>query len=155
MAKGIYIGAGGKACKVRKIYIGAGGKAHKVKKGYIGVSGVARPFFSAGIEYMGKVAALSVARHNLAAAFAGEYVLFGGGGLYPGYGPYEAVDAFDGSFVGAAVSPLGQNRWGGRAASIGGYAFFAGGFYFRHFCFCVIAYISFQCSYCYRQSFYS
>ena len=129
MAKGIYIGAGGKACKVRKIYIGAGGKAHKVKKGYIGVSGVARPFFSAGIEYMGKVAALSVARHNLAAAFAGEYVLFGGGGLYPGYGPYETVDAFDGSFVGAAVSPLGQNRWGGRAASIGGYAFFAGGFY--------------------------
>ena len=129
MAKGAYIGINNTARKIKKMYVGVNNVAHKVVKGYIGVGGVARPFFSTGIEYMGNVASLSIGRNNLAAAFAGDYVLFGGGGLYPGYGPYATVDAFNPSFVSVSVSPLGQDRWGGQAASIGGYAFFAGGFY--------------------------
>lgn len=39
---GFYIGADGKARKVKGGYIGIDGKARKIKKGYIGVNGVAR-----------------------------------------------------------------------------------------------------------------
>lgn len=47
MAKGIYVGSGNTAKKVKKAYIGVGGVARKIKKGYIGVGGVARLFYSA------------------------------------------------------------------------------------------------------------
>ena len=47
MAKGTYIGVGGKARKVRNLYLGVGGKARKVKKAYVGVGGKARLFYSA------------------------------------------------------------------------------------------------------------
>lgn len=46
MAKGAYIGVGGKARKVKNLYIGVDGKARKVKKAYIGVNGKAQPFYS-------------------------------------------------------------------------------------------------------------
>lgn len=46
---GFYIGADGKARKVKGGYIGIDGKARKIKKGYIGVNGVARLCWS-GIE---------------------------------------------------------------------------------------------------------
>ena len=72
MAKGVYIGVGGKARKVKKMYAGIGGKARKVKKAYVGVNGVARLFFSSGeLRYYGTVAGLSVARSGLAAAAVG------------------------------------------------------------------------------------
>ena len=44
---GFYIGADGKARKVKGGYIGVDGKARKTKKGYIGVDGVARLCWSA------------------------------------------------------------------------------------------------------------
>lgn len=47
MAKGGYLGVGGKARKIKKGYIGIGGTARKIKKGYIGVGGVARLFYTA------------------------------------------------------------------------------------------------------------
>lgn len=50
MAKGAYIGIGGKAAKIKKIYFGVGGKAVKVKKAYIGVNGVARLWWSLGYK---------------------------------------------------------------------------------------------------------
>ena len=56
MAKGTYIGVGGKARKVRNLYLGVGGKARKVKKAYVGVGGKARLFFSAstyGVSWSG------------------------------------------------------------------------------------------------------
>ena len=56
MAKGTYIGVGGKARKVRNLYRGVGGKARKVKKAYVGVGGKARLFFSAstyGVSWSG------------------------------------------------------------------------------------------------------
>ena len=36
MAKGTYIGVGGKARKVRNLYLGVGGKARKVKRRMLG-----------------------------------------------------------------------------------------------------------------------
>lgn len=55
MAKGVYIGVGGAAKKVKQIYIGVNGQAKKVKKGYIGVNGQAKLFWSAlDITYDGK-----------------------------------------------------------------------------------------------------
>ena len=50
MAKGLHLGVGEKAHKVKKMYIGIAGKARKVKKAYIGVGGVARLFYSSGAE---------------------------------------------------------------------------------------------------------
>ena len=80
MAKGVYIGVGGKACKVKNLYIGVDGKARKVKKAYVGVGGVARPFFGAGkLAYYGAITNLSYSRKNLAAATVGNYALFAGG----------------------------------------------------------------------------
>lgn len=46
MAKGAWIGVGGKARKIKNMYIGIGGKARKIKKAWIGVGGKARLFFS-------------------------------------------------------------------------------------------------------------
>lgn len=46
MAKGAWIGVGGKARKIKNMYIGVGGKARKIKKAWIGVGGKARLFFS-------------------------------------------------------------------------------------------------------------
>lgn len=46
MAKGAYIGVGGKARKVKNLYIGVDGKARKVKKAYVGVGGKARLFYT-------------------------------------------------------------------------------------------------------------
>jgi hypothetical protein len=46
MAKGIYLGIGGVARKVKQPYVGINGVARKVTKGYIGVGGVARLFYS-------------------------------------------------------------------------------------------------------------
>ena len=50
MAKGIYIGVGGVAQKVKKVYVGVDNTARKVKKGYIGVGGFARQFYSSEPE---------------------------------------------------------------------------------------------------------
>lgn len=50
MAKGTYIGVGGKARKVRNLYLGVGGKARKVKKAYVGVGGKARLFYTASLS---------------------------------------------------------------------------------------------------------
>lgn len=51
MAKKIYVGADGKARKVKRVYLGLDGKARKVKKVYIGVGGKARLAWASGLEY--------------------------------------------------------------------------------------------------------
>ena len=50
MSKGVYVGVGGKARRVKAIYLGVGSRAHRVKKAYIGVGGKARLFFDADGE---------------------------------------------------------------------------------------------------------
>ena len=76
MGKGIYIGVGGKARKVKKMYVGVGSRARKVKKAYIGVGGVARPCFSGGeLVYYGTATPLSISGYMSAAA-VGNYALF-------------------------------------------------------------------------------
>ena len=91
MAKGIYIGVGGAARKVKNIYAGVGGVARRVNKAYIGVGGVARCFYSRDIEYYGTATALSSGRRGLAATTVGSYALFGGG---YGTGYSAIVDAY-------------------------------------------------------------
>lgn len=51
MAKKIYVGADGKARKVKRVYLGLDGKARKVKKVYIGVGGKARLAWASALEY--------------------------------------------------------------------------------------------------------
>lgn len=94
MAKGMYVGVGGKARKIKKAYVGIGGKARKIKKGYVGIGGVARCFWSGGeLGYYGTVTPLSVGRTGLAGASVGNYALFAGGYI-GGSGYKSAVDAY-------------------------------------------------------------
>lgn len=52
MAKGMYLGVGGVARKVKKTYIGINGVARKIKKIYIGVGNVARLSWSSSPVYL-------------------------------------------------------------------------------------------------------
>lgn len=80
MAKGLYIGVGDKARKVKKIYVGVGDKARKVKKAYIGVNGVARVFYKPELVYNGKSSnGLTLACAEMVSTTVGNYAVFGGG----------------------------------------------------------------------------
>ena len=130
MAKAVYVGVNSKARKMKKAYIGIGGKARKVKKMYIGVGGKARLCYSAELERYGMAAALSTARYDMRAATVGKYALFAGG-LAPN--PFfdenvsSSVDAYNTSLTKSTPTELSCKRCGHAAASVGGYALFAGG----------------------------
>jgi hypothetical protein len=49
MAKGVYVGVGGVARKIKKVYVGVGGLSRKVKKIYVGANGVARLVWSGSV----------------------------------------------------------------------------------------------------------
>ena len=124
------MGVGSKARKMKKAYIGIGGKARKVKKMYIGVGGKARLCYSAELERYGMAAALSTARYDMRAATVGKYALFAGG-LAPnpffGEDTSSSVDAYNTSLTKSTPTELSCKRCGHAAASVGGYALFAGG----------------------------
>ena len=130
MAKAVYVGVNSKARKMKKAYIGIGGKARKVKKMYIGVGGKARLCYSAELERYGMAAALSTARYDMRAATVGKYALFAGG-LAPnpffGENASSSVDAYNTSLTKSTPTELSCKRCGHAAASVGGYALFAGG----------------------------
>jgi len=130
MAKAVYVGVDSKARKMKKAYVGIGGKARKVKKMYIGVGGKARLCYSAELERYGMAAALSTARHDMRAATVGKYALFAGG-LVPnpflGEDASSSVDAYNTSLTKSTPTELSCKRCGHAAASVGGYALFAGG----------------------------
>lgn len=90
----------------------------------MGVASVARKVFSSsgGVAYYGQITPLSVSRHSLSAATAGQYAVFAGG-----YSS-RAVDAYSSSLVRSSVSDLPQVMAGAAAASAGQYAVFAGGY---------------------------
>ncbi len=131
MAKAVYVGVGSKARKMKKAYIGIGGKARKVKKMYIGdSSGKARLCYSAELEKVGMAAALSTARYDMRAATVGKYALFAGGYISKfiwGYVVSSSVDAYNTSLTKSTPTELSCKRGGHAAASVGGYALFAGG----------------------------
>lgn len=130
MAKAVYVGVGSKARKMKKAYIGIGGRARKVKKMYIGVGGKARLCYSAELERYGMAAALSTARHDMRAATVGKYALFAGGYISKspfGYSVGSSVDAYNTSLTKSTPTELSCKRCGHAAASVGGYALFAGG----------------------------
>ena len=130
MAKAVYVGVGSKAHKMKKAYIGIGGKARKVKKMYIGVGGKARLCYSAELEKVGMATALSTTRYDMRAATVGKYALFAGG-LVPnpffGEDASSSVDAYNTSLTKSTPTELSCKRCGHAAASVGGYALFAGG----------------------------
>lgn len=119
MAKGIYVGVGGVARKVKKLYVGVGGVARKVKKAYIGVNGVARLMFSAGLSY-GNTTPLSIARYGAKGVSTPSYMLFTCGLSGEGYqNAQQGIDAYSKSLVKSttsisdqtyqhAVAPIGQ-----------------------------------------------
>ena len=126
MAKGMYVGVGGKARKIKKAYVGIGGKARKIKKGYVGIGGVARCFWSGGeLGYYGTATPLSAGRYNLAGASVGNYALFAGGF---GSGEQSAVDAYNTSLTRSIPTTLSVARNQLAGASVGNYALFAGGY---------------------------
>ena len=130
MAKAVYVGVGSKARKMKKAYIGIGGKARKVKKMYIGVGGKARLCYSAELERYGMAAALSTARYDMRAATVGKYALFAGGfapNPFFGEDASSSVDAYNTSLTKSTPTELSCKRCGHAAASVGGYALFAGG----------------------------
>ena len=130
MAKAVYVGVGSKARKMKKAYIGIGGKARKVKKMYIGVGGKARLCYSAELEKVGMATALSTARYDMRAATVGKYALFAGGYISKssfGYSVSSSVDAYNTSLTKSTPTELSCKRCGHAAASVGGYALFAGG----------------------------
>lgn len=126
MAKGVYIGVGGVARKVKKMYIGVGGVARKVKKAYIGVGGVARVFWSSEPTYGGTASALSTVRYALAGASTSNHAVFAGGNFSINTSP--EIDTYDTSLTkGTATALSGYNREGLSGASFAGYAVFGGG----------------------------
>lgn len=131
MAKGAYIGVGGKARKVKKKYIGVDGVARKIKKAYIGIGGVARPCFGGGeLVYWGKATNLSTDLTGLAAASTkneySEYAFFGGG--YKDSSTDSAlVEAYDTSLTRHSAENLSTAREALAAAAVGYHAIFAGG----------------------------
>ena len=130
MAKAVYVGVGSKARKMKKAYIGIGGTARKVKKMYIGVGGKARLCYSAELEKVGMATALSTTRYDMRAATVGKYALFAGGYISKspfGYSVGSSVDAYNTSLTKSTPTELSCKRCGHAAASVGGYALFAGG----------------------------
>ena len=131
MAKAVYVGVDSKARKMKKAYIGIGGKARKVKKMYIGdSSGKARLCYSAELEKVGMATALSTTRYDMRAATVGKYALFAGGYISKssfGYSVSSSVDAYNTSLTKSTPTELSCKRCGHAAASVGGYALFAGG----------------------------
>jgi len=130
MAKAAYAGIGGVARKVKSVYAGVGGVARRVKRGYVGIGGVARPFLAfAEMAYYGKIEALSQGRSGPARAVAGGYAIFGGGTSTSGaVTPSRIYDAYTSSLVKTSVSTDNLFRYSHTAASVGGYALFAGGY---------------------------
>ena len=131
MAKAVYVGVDSKARKMKKAYVGIGGTARKVKKMYIGdSSGKARLCYSAELEKVGTATALSAARYDMRAATVGNYALFAGGIASKsafGYDVSSSVDAYNASLTKSTPTELSCKRCGHAAASVGGYALFAGG----------------------------
>ena len=98
MAKGIYVGAGGVARRMKKAYVGVAGKARAVRKMYVGVGNRARLCYSAEPEYAGTGVPLAAPKYGAKAAAAGNSALIGGGRFAhtdgPGGAGRQEVSAF-------------------------------------------------------------
>ena len=129
MAKGIYVGAGGVARRMKKAYVGVTGKARAVRKMYVGVGNRARLCYSAEPEYAGTGVPLAAPKYGAKAAAAGNSALIGGG-RFAGTASNavcNTVDAYDTSFTRTAPASLGDKRYLHSAVPLGAYALFAGG----------------------------
>ena len=129
MAKGIYVGAGGVARRMKKAYVGVAGKARAVRKMYVGVGNRARLCYSAEPEYAGTGVPLAAPKYGAKAAAAGNSALIGGG-RFAGTASNavcNTVDAYDTSLTRTAPAALGDKRYLHSAVPLGAYALFAGG----------------------------
>ena len=113
MAKGMYIGIGGTARKIKKAYVGIDGVARKIKKAYIGIGGVARPFFSSEeIVRYGAATNLLASRSMIAAASNESLAIFAGGMRYKSTSDaykdtlFSEVDAYNRSLSKVSVAAL-------------------------------------------------
>lgn len=127
MAKGAYLGVGGKARKVKTLYFGVGGKARAVKKAYVGIGGRARPCLSGeSISFYGQIDSLSSRRYSISATTVGGYALFGGGCDYPSL-RFQTVDVYNANLVKSTANNLSSARSELTGVPIGSYALFCGG----------------------------
>lgn len=112
MAKGIYVGAGGVARRMKKAYVGVAGKARAVRKMYVGVGNRARLCYSAEPEYAGAGVPLAAPKYGAKAAAAGNSALIGGG-RFAGTASNavcNTVDAYDTSLTRTAPAALGDQE---------------------------------------------
>lgn len=130
MAKGAWIGVGGKARKIKNMYIGIGGKARKIKKAWIGVGGKARLFFSSGGEiakYTGTIENLKpYGKSGHAGGSVGGYAIFIGGDATGNTGT-KYIDIYSSSLVYTQRSGKYKMLDGCNSATIGNLAIFNGG----------------------------
>ncbi len=102
--------------------------ARKIKKTYIGIGGVARPCWSGGeLVYYGTVTPLNATAWLLAAAKAGEKLLFAGGSARINSSFRDDVTAYDASLTAASAPFLSGTRQELSGAWLDSLAFFAGG----------------------------
>ena len=130
MAKGIYVGAGGVARRMKKAYVGVAGKARAVLERCTSASGNrARLCYSAEPEYAGTGVPLAAPKYGAKAAAAGNTALIGGG-RFAGTASNavcNTVDAYDTSLTRTAPAALGDKRYLHSAVPLGAHALFAGG----------------------------
>lgn len=125
MAKGAYLGVGGKASKIKSMYFGMEGKARAVKKVYVGIGGKARPCWSSGgVEYYGAIGPLAYPMQFHAAAALGGKAFFGGSSSVP------RVCVYDSSLVQIFAPDLTASRYNLAAAATEKNVLFGGGFNF-------------------------
>lgn len=126
----VYAGVNGKARKHKALYGGVNGIARKIAKGYVGVSGVARPFMTGSsggsVTYFGIETDDDLYNfYNGASTSVGNYIVIGGGRWN---GNTSKVIAYNSdTMLKTTLSNLSVARYFLSAASIAGYAIFAGG----------------------------
>lgn len=119
--------------KAKSAYLGVSNVAHKILKMYIGVNGTARLFFGGNgksLHYHGSIKdKFHKARKYHSSANTGDYIIFGGGTTSNDGSTYTGMlEIYDKSLskidTALLLSPGRQDL---AAASVGGYAIFAGG----------------------------
>lgn len=111
MSKGIYMGVGGVARKVKKLYAGVSGIPRKVKKVYVGVNGVPKLTYSEAIGVVNaSIDGLSEPKSQIPRGTAGNYAVFAGGVRDSTYWLRASVDAYGPNLVHLVPASLNVAR---------------------------------------------
>ncbi len=125
MAKGIYVGVGGVAKKVKKVFVGIGGAVKKVKKVFVGVGGVPKLAYSSAEFTRFGTASLAQNKSMVGATANANYVIFAGGG--DNSKGYANAEAFNISLVKTTATALSSTAINQNGGTVGNYGLLFGG----------------------------